>query len=163
VTFEDGPSGASRKPDGLRLLIKRTKSGSDKSLANFPDLGRLSRLHFCCGVRAARLKRRFSPSLPRSKVNESIRGTVTIHDGARCFYTSHRNAHALPIFIMTIHREWQWQKGESRRRAGSWRVLARIASCRCQSPAGRYGCSNNWTPLLAGLSSPRIDNRPRRT
>ena len=53
VTFEDGPSGASRKPDGLRLLIKRTKSGSDKSLADFPDLGRLSRLHFCCGVRAA--------------------------------------------------------------------------------------------------------------
>ena len=53
LAFEDGPSGASRKPDGLRLLIKRTKSGSDKSLADFPDLGRLSRLHFCCGVRAA--------------------------------------------------------------------------------------------------------------
>ena len=52
VAFEDGPSGASRKSERLGLLIKRAEPGSDKSLADFPDLGRLSRLHFCCGVRA---------------------------------------------------------------------------------------------------------------
>ena len=46
VAFEYGPSGASRQPERIGLLVERAKSGSNESLADFPNFGRLFRLHF---------------------------------------------------------------------------------------------------------------------
>ena len=41
ASFEDVPSGGSRQPERIGLLVKRAKSRSNESLADFPNLGQL--------------------------------------------------------------------------------------------------------------------------
>src|SRR5262249_13590578 len=50
VVSENGPGGDSVEPKGFGLLVEHVNSGPAESLLDFPEFGRLSRLHLCLGL-----------------------------------------------------------------------------------------------------------------
>src|SRR5262245_22059259 len=54
VAFKDSPGGAASEAERLGLLVEGLKAQSDENVAEFPDFGRLSRLHICTTLTSSR-------------------------------------------------------------------------------------------------------------
>ena len=72
------PHGASSEPKDLGLLVKRMETRAADSVPEFPNLGRLSRLHFRAVLAAARLERMFL--FAREAWTKSARRWIPFHN-----------------------------------------------------------------------------------